>query len=358
VGGGVIGLSIAFALARRGAEVTILERARSGSGASSAAAGMLAPLSESPQPGPLARIGLEALAGFEAWLGQVEEMSGVRADLVRSGTLLLARVGSEDTLRQRLEWQRELDSSVAFLRPDQVAGMAPALVPGYAAAHYPGEMQVDGPRYSQALRRAAQAAGARLLEGTPARRFDLTGSGVELMTAGGGRIGSEVVIIATGADGSLLADSGFSLPLRPVKGEMVRLRPPRPILRQILFAPGGYLTPKPDGTVLVGATQLADRYDLDVQADSVSGLLKFGLSMVPQLGEAGFIEAWAGLRPSLPDRLPAIGAVDERNRLWVAAGHFRNGVLLSGWTAGTIASALCDNTTTPAELAPNRFGNA
>jgi len=354
VGGGAIGLSIAFALARRQVEVTVVERARAGGGASSAAAGMLAPLSESPELDVLARIGLQALTTFEEWLDPIEEMSGFRADLAHSGTLLLAPAGaSEDSLRRRLEWQQQLDSSVAFLDPDQVARLAPQLAPGFSAAHYPGEMQVDAHRYSEALRAAAQAAGVRLLEGTPVRRLDLSEGEVVAVT-GRERLASDVVVVATGADDSLLTGSGFPLPLRPVKGEMVRLRPVERIGGPIIFAPGGYLTPKPDGTILVGATQIPDRYDLEVEAASVSQLLDFGLSLVPQLREATFVEAWAGLRPALPDRFPALGPLDERGRLWVAVGHFRNGVLLSGWTAEAIAGALCDGGSTPVELAPGR----
>ena len=142
VGGGVIGCSAAFALARRGAEVILVERGAVGSGASGAAAGMLAPLSESDTPGDFVDLCLTALRGFELWLESVEELAQMRVDIVRSGVLMLAsRPEQERDLRARLAWQRQSDPRIEFLDATALARLAPHLGPGFSGALlYPGEV--------------------------------------------------------------------------------------------------------------------------------------------------------------------------------------------------------------------------
>jgi glycine oxidase len=360
VGGGVIGCSAAFALARRGVEVILVERSVVGSGASGAAAGMLAPLSESDAPGDFVDVSLAALRGFEPWLESVEELAQMKVDLVRSGVLMLAsRPEQEQALQARLAWQRAYDASTEYLDAAALARLAPHLGPGFTGAlHYPGEVQVDARRYSLALSRAATAAGARVLEGTEvAAIWTHAGRAVGVQIAGE-RLAADAVLVASGSDASLLRLAGVDLPLAPIKGELVRLVPAARLAGPIIFAPGGYLTPKADGSVLVGATQMPDRHDLVVGAGSVARLLDFAFGVVPALREARFAEAWAGLRPSLPDRLPAIGQVPHLDSLWVAAGHHRNGILLARWTGERLAAAMLDGEPIPEVVAPGRFQTA
>jgi glycine/D-amino acid oxidase-like deaminating enzyme len=128
------------------------------------------------------------------------------------------------------------------------------------------------------------------------------------------RLDADAVVIASGSDAALLREGGADLPLVPIKAEMVRRLPVGPLAGPIVFAPGGYLVPKANGSLLMGATQLPDRYDLGVAAGAVATLLEFARRVVPQLAEARFVEAWDGLRPGLPDRLPAIGPVPAAER--------------------------------------------
>jgi glycine oxidase len=357
VGGGVIGCSAAFALARRGAEVILVERGVVGSGASGAAAGMLAPLSESDTPGDFVDLCLTALRGFELWLESVEELAQMRVDLVRSGVLMLAsRPEQERDLRARLAWQRQSDPRIEFLDATALARLAPHLGPGFSGALlYPGEVQVDARRYSLALSRAASAAGAHVREGTPATAILTQGRRAVGVQIAGERLAADAVLVASGSDPSLLRLAGVDLPLTSIKGELVRLVPAARLAGPIIFAPGGYLTPKADGSVLVGATQMPDRHDLVVGAGSIATLLDFAFGVVPALSEARFAEAWAGLRPSLPDRIPAIGPVPQVDSLWVAVGHHRNGILLAGWTGEQLAAAILDQVPVPEVVAPGRF---
>jgi glycine oxidase len=357
VGAGAIGCSAAFALARRGAEVILVERGVAGSGASGAAAGMLAPLSESDSPGGFVDVCIAALREFEPWLESVEELAQMRVDFVRSGVLMLAsRPEHERALQARLAWQREHDKRIEYLDAAALSRLAPHLGPGFSGAmHYPGEVQVDARRYSLALSRAAVTAGARVLEGTVVTAISTQAGRAVGVEIAGERLAADAVLIASGSDASLLQLAEVHLPLTAIKGELVRLVPPARVAGPIIFAPGGYLTPKADGTVLVGATQAPGRHDLAVGAGSVASLLDFAFGVVPALREARFAEAWAGLRPTLPDHVPAIGRVPELDSLWVAVGHHRNGILLAGWTGEHLAAAILEGVSLPGVVAPGRF---
>src|SRR5579859_2854904 len=357
VGAGVIGCSAAFALASRGADVTVVERGVAGSGASGAAAGMLAPLSESDAPGEFVDVCMAALHEFEPWLESVEQLAQMRVDLVRSGVLMLAsRPEHVQALRARLAWQRDCDQRVEYLEAAALSRLAPHLGPGFTGAmYYPGEVQVDARRYSLALSRAAVTAGARLIEGAAVTAISTKAGRAVGVEVAGERMAADAVLVASGTDGSLLHHAGVHLPLAPVKGELLRLLPAARLAGPIIFAPGGYLTPKADGTILVGATQVAGRHDLAVGAASVATLLDFAFGVIPALREARFAEAWAGLRPTLPDHVPAIGRVPEVDALWVAVGHHRNGILLAGWTGEHVAAAMLDGASLPGVVAADRF---
>ena len=174
IGGGVIGCAAALALARSGARVTLLERDAIAAGASRAAAGMLAPLSESEEPGCMASAGLEALALHKRSAQTLEEIAGISIGATLAGTFMLARDEKQaEALRRRLEWQRELDRSIALLEGDELDRAVPGLGEGFLAGlHYPAEMQVDARSYTIALARAAAAAGAEVIQGTPGDRPD------------------------------------------------------------------------------------------------------------------------------------------------------------------------------------------
>ena len=357
VGGGVIGCAAALALARRGVEVRLVERGVVGSGASRAAAGMLAPLSESDAPGPFVEIGLAALREFESWIELVEGLARMRVDFVQSGVLMLAaETERARALHDRQAWQLHYDASIDYLDAAALASLAPYLSRGFTAAlHYPAEAQVNAHRYSLALGRAAVEAGAELREGAAVTAI-LTQSGRAVgVEVGPERLAADVVLIATGSDDSLLRLADVQQPLSPIKGEAIRLLPSRRLGGPIIFAPGGYLTPKADGSVVVGATQISERHDLAVEAGSVRTLLDFAFGVVPALKEATFVETFAGLRPTLPDHLPAIGPIRQMEGLWLAVGHHRNGILLAGWTGERMAASLLDGEPLPEAVRPDRF---
>ena len=254
VGAGAVGSAVAFALADRGAEVILFERGPVADGASGAAAGMLAPLSEAPDGGPLLPAGLEALSGFAGWLQAVEEAAGIEVEASHGGTLILALDAEKaERLHVRLDWQRELDPKVRWIQPKALASVAPHLRGGLAGAlFYPREMQVTARRYTTVMALAAVARGASLREQTPVRSLLTDGATLIGVEVDGDRLLADAVVLAPSADASLAATVGLQLPLTPIKGELVRLQPTDRLPAHLLFAPGGYLAPTGDGTVIVG----------------------------------------------------------------------------------------------------------
>ena len=358
VGAGAIGCATAFALADRGVAVLIIDRSTAGSGASGAAAGMLAPFSESPKRGPVFEAGAAALAEFAAWRAAVEHAAGVELEASAAGSLVVAGDAHQaEELRSRLAWQAEFDPSNEWIDEADLKSLAPHLRPGILGAlHYPTEMQVSAALYTRILADAAVARGARLQEGTPVRSLLTEGDRITGVQLDGMRVGADAVVLAPGADAKLLQQAQLRLQLGPVKGELIRLRPALQLPRFLLRAPGGYLAPTADGSVIVGATELPGRNDLTVAPESVSNLLNFATALVPALRNATFMAAWAGLRPTLPDHIPAVGPAPGHRGLWLALGHHRDGILLAGWTGRRLASAMLDGDLLPDSMLPARFG--
>lgn len=358
VGAGVIGCATAFALADRGAEVLIVDRSGVGSGASAAAAGMFAPFSESSKPGPVFKAGVEALNEFAGWREAVEEAAGVELEVSPAGGLVVApRCQHAEELRARLVWQAEVDSRNEWVDEQGLKTLAPHLRPGIAGGvHYPAEMQVNAARYTRVLAKAALARGAQLKEGSLVRALVTSGDRVAGIQLNDIRISADAVVLAPGADAELLEQAQLALPLGPVKGELIRLRPTVDLPRHLVRAPGGYLAPTADGSFLVGASEFPGRSDHSVAAESMTNLLNFATALVPALREANFEGAWAGLRPTLPDRIPAVGIAPMHRDLWLAVGHHRDGILLAGWTGRRLASAMLDGERLPEPVLPMRFG--
>jgi glycine oxidase len=318
IGGGIIGLSVAWRAAQRGARVSVLEAGTVGSGASHVAAGMLAPTAElevGDAGRRLLELSLRALEGWPAVAGELREASGIDVGL-RFGSLLVARDADEaEALERELAWRRELGLDVERLRPSEARRRESALAPTLRLAlDVPGDASVDPRRVVEALATACRALGVDIREG--ARVDDL------------GALAGRVVLAAGAWSGQLLP----SVPVRPVKGQLLRLRDPRGpgLVERVLRFEGGYLVPRGDGAYVLGATMEERGFDTTVTAGGLYELLRDAHELVPGLSELVVEEAIAGLRPGTPDNLPI---VEERDGVLLACGHGRNGVLLAPLTA-------------------------
>lgn len=359
VGGGVIGCAIAYELSRAGAEVILVERRSVAAGASSAAAGMLAPLAESSDPGPFSRLALQGLGAFNAQAGEIVDESGIDFEFRRDGVLRVAETADET---RRLRALAGHQKQAEWLDRRGLRGLEPLISASVAGALYSAdEGHVNPSRLTAALAAAAVRRGATVLEGKEIRQFDVSGARIVAARSSSGTIGADQFVLAGGAWLSALADAiGIAVPVEPVRGQMAAVRQAPPSIRHIVYSQDGYLVPKPDGSTWIGATEEHDAgFNATVTVEGLRSLLAVAERLVPALAGASYIRSWAGLRPCLPDRLPALGNMPNFDNLYVAAGHFRNGILLSLITGGLIAKLITTGVPPPelAPFSPARFGS-
>lgn len=352
VGGGIIGLSVADALAREGLGVRVLESERVAGAASGAAAGMLAPLSEAlvhttgdSSVSRLVRLGLESLSRFESLCHRLREETGIDPELEPSG--LWRPVADE---RERCDAQAGFDrigpraGAIEWCTGDDLAEALPGLAPSIPGAFFsPLECHLRPPLLSRATAASLRARGVEIEEGVAVHRLRTEGGrlvGVETQ-AGLRRAGC--VVVAAGPWTTALLEpvvGAAMLPrIEPVRGQILALEAPLPAVRGIVYGSDVYCVPKRDGSWIVGATQERVGFDRRVTAAGVARLLGRARALFPALEDATFVRAWAGLRPVEEHHWPRVGATDVED-LFVAAGHGRNGVLLAPLTAERLRDML------------------
>ena len=362
IGGGVIGLSVAWRAAQRGHSVCVLERGELGCGASHVAAGMLAPVTEA-DPGELTllELGLRSARAWPAFAAELQQASGMDPGLRRCGALVVARDSDEaQALERELALRTELGLDVQRLLPSAARKLEPALAPTIRLAlSVPGDHVSDPRATVLALAEASRRAGAALCTGTEVRRIAFDGAritGVEL--AGGRVVPARQVVVAAGAWSGALPGlpASAAIPLRPVKGQILRLRDPHGsgLLQRVVRFDGGYIVPRGDGRYVLGATTEERGFDTTVTAGGLYELLRDAGELVPGVHELVVEETAAGLRPATPDNAPLLGADPDVEGLVWATGHYRNGVLLAPLTGEIVAGALA-GAPAPAQFSRARF---
>jgi glycine oxidase len=346
VGAGTIGLAAAWRAAQRGLRVVVLERDTPGAGASRIAAGMLAPVAEASYgEEALLELGLASAAAWPGFAAEVEAAAGRPAGYVECGTMIVAADADQAAaLERELAFRQRLGLPAERLLPSAARGREPALHPGLrAAVEVAGDHAVDPRALVPALAAAAAAAGAQVRPGAQVAEVLVAGGcvgGVRL--AGGEEIRAGAVLAAAGCwSGGLpgLPDEA-RIPVRPVKGQILRLRDPAGpgLLGRIVRSEECYLVPYGDGRFALGGTVEERGFDTAVTAGAVFELLRAASELVPGVWELELDEAAAGLRPGTPDNAPVIGPGALPGLLW-ATGHFRNGILLTPVTAELAAAA-------------------
>jgi glycine oxidase len=351
VGGGIIGLSVAWRARQAGMSVTVLERDEIGGGTSHVAAGMLAPVAE-VEFGAAGRrvleLGLRSVEMWPAFVSELEAAVGLGLGLLRTGTLLIARDDDDALeLERQLDFRRELRLPVERLRASQARDLEPALAPTIRLAlEAPDDHSIDPRPVLTALRRACQLSGVKLREHAPVARVELEGSparvsGVTL--AGGECLAASQLVLAAGAwsEGIDGLPVHARVPVRPVKGQILRLRDPAGagLLRRVLRFNGGYIVPRADGRYVLGATVEERGFELAPTVGGVYELLRDAHELVPGISQLEIDELCVGLRPGTPDNAPAIGPGAVHGLVW-ATGHYRNGILLAPLTAALVVSVL------------------
>lgn len=362
LGGGAIGLAIAFELARAGAAVRVVDSGEAGKGASWAAAGMLAPLTERLPNAAMQSFCEASFALYPAFVQEVLKHGGVDPHLRLGGIVHAAydeqRVRELDAIATRLRiagHRAELLDREAVVRAEPALGRR---ITGALLVH--GEGQIDNRRLVRALRAACERCGVRIHERAEDVALECDARRQLGVRTNAGFLPAETVVNAAGAWAAELrgVPEEFALAVRPVRGQMIAVAIPDGFMRRTVWAPDCYFVPRADGRLLIGATVEEAGFDARTTVSGVTGLLNAALSAVPALAGFTLTEQWAGLRPGTADGLPFIGPTPLEGYA-VATGHFRNGILLAPATAQMVARGLLRGDWSGAEpFSPLRGGTA
>ena len=359
IGGGIIGCSIAWRLAQAGLKVTVLDRAEPGQEASSAAAGMLAPLGEMVTPRVFSDFCLASRSLYPAFAAEIEESSGSHVAYRSEGSMLVAL---NDEQQEELAAVSATQSARGFtlhsLSAAEVHGRAWGLSPQICSGRFiPGDHWIDNERLMRALLIACQRAGVRLEAGTAVRAFHAKNGNVEsVKTENQAAFSARTFVLAAGCwSGEVVAGLGINIPVKPCRGQVLEFESSRE-MPFVVRAGIHYLVPRPDRRVLVGTTSEYAGFEKAVTGNGLHSILDGVARLAPALREFRFLRVWAGLRPDTADHLPVLGYGEFENLVF-ATGHFRNGILLAPVTAEVIASLILKGSNShPLELyRPTRF---
>lgn len=361
IGAGVIGASIADALAARGAAVTLFDMRAPGQGASQASAGVLSPYIEAKPGSTLLSIGARSLGMWDGFVERLRlRVAGAPLNYSRAGTLEVA-LSEEDATRlsHSADWLRTAGVTHEWLDGAAARTFAPAISPlairGLFIAEH-GVVNVSA--LVRALMTAARLSGAVCV--TPIEVLHVEQKR-EVVTV---RVGDDPhefdhVVVCAGSWTRRVRVAGLPvLPVRPIRGQLLHLRwsAPSPPLQSIW---GGrcYTVPWADGSLLVGATVEDVGFDERSTVDGVRGLLDAVVDLLPDAASASLEAVRVGLRPATADHLPLLGALPHHPRIVVATGHYRNGILLAPLTADLVSRLILDNERDPVldQLRPERF---
>jgi glycine oxidase len=345
VGGGVIGLSIAFALAREGIRPTLVDRRDLGREASWAGAGLIPPVGDNRSRQPLVALRSWSAELYPRWSAALEQETGIDIGYRRTGGVDVAWTDREvqDLQATAGRWRAE---GIAYerLAPGDYSRVEPALNPELTAAYYlPDRAQVRNPRLLRALMTAISQRGGRLMPWNGVEGFRVQDRRVTAVRTSVGDLPCGTVVVAAGAwSGPLLETIGVHAPTPPFKGQVVLLRSERPLIRRVVEHGKNYLVPRDDGRVLVGATEEDVGFETKPTAQVTRMLLDLAVRLCPVLSEAEVEATWAGLRPGSCDSKPYIGPAPGFENVIIASGHKRAGLQLAPATAELVADLVLD----------------
>lgn len=363
VGGGIIGLSIARELAGRGVKVRVLARGRGPETTSWAAAGIF-------PPAPL-HAGISPADALTAWSDKLHRLwskdlrseTGIDNGLLPSGGLYLARsaAGLERLRADATRW-RGRGAAADLLDAHAVLECEPALAGGAEAGEILGgmmlrdEQQFRPSRHLDALEESCRKRGV-VIEEADVRQFVVRGTRMERAVTAAGEIAAGTWVLSAGSwTGGLAAAFGLALDTRPIRGQIVLLRLPRPLITRIVNRGLNYLVQRPDGRLLVGSTIEDVGFDTTTSPDTVSRLLGVARSLLGDLPGSVVERSWAGLRPGNADGNPTIGPIPDLDNAFLSAGHFRAGLHQSTGSAVLLADLMTGHPPhlDPAPFAPGR----
>ncbi|MFN3193620.1 MAG: glycine oxidase ThiO [Aureliella sp.] len=365
VGGGIIGLSTAWELTRRGCSVGIIDAGligRGKEGASSwAGAGILPPAANRNRTDPFEDLQHLSLQLHHEWARELRATTGIDTGFRQCGGIYLARsMGETATLTANQIWWTEHGIDFEVLSGEQIREMEPKLSPNLEAStkgwHLPGECTLRNPDQLSALRAACEQAGVTFAEHSPVRQIQSRDGRVQsLQLRDGSKITANRYVICSGAwSRQFLEQFGLTSGLMPIRGQIILYRFEEAPLQRIVNEGHRYLVPRRDGHILAGSVEEEVGFEVGTTEEALGQIRSWAHSILPQLSSAPEIKRWSGLRPGSYDTLPYIGSVPNLENLFLAAGHFRSGIYLSCGTAVCLADLL-ENKNPPVELDPFRI---
>jgi glycine oxidase len=333
VGGGIAGLASAWELARAGARVTLIERREIGRESSWAGAGILSALLPWDYRRPVNRLINASLARFPAWIEALRQASTTDPEYRRTGMLVLPpfdAAAADAWLNEHALGTEGLPPAVADALPDALAG----LWLGHVA-------QVRNPRILRALREACVGAGVDIQEMREATGLRSLGERVTGVVTEAGLWRADDYVLTTGAwSAQLLGTLSTSLPVRPVRGQMLLYAATPERLPCIVYRDGAYLVPRADGLILAGSTLEDTGFDKSTTEQAYADIRAFAEALLPDLAGSEPVRHWAGLRPGSPDNIPVIARHPVLTNLYLNAGHFRYGVTMAPASAALLADLM------------------
>jgi len=356
IGGGVIGLAIAHALARRGVKnLTLIEKNDFGREASWAAGGILAPQVETDKDDDFFRIACASRDLYRSFAGNLQDETGIDVQLDTTGTLYVAFTADEEAeLRARFAWQQIQGLAVEWLDRDTARRLEPHLSEQVRCAlRFPNDFQIENRHLVEALRTANERRGVRLQRDCEAKTLKIENNRVAGVETSQGIVSAHRIVLAAGAWSSSL-NCAVTLPqleVEPVRGQMLCFKPQQQLARQVIYSSRGYLIPRRDGRLLAGSTTESAGFEKRVTNDGVDAIKSMAVEIVPALESLTVVDSWAGFRPRAKDGLPVLGPTRRVAGLFYATGHYRNGILLAPITGELIAEVIHSGAT-PSLLSP------
>ncbi|MBD2872559.1 glycine oxidase ThiO [Paenibacillus arenilitoris] len=364
LGGGVIGLSCAFEAARRGMKVTLIEPGTTGGQASGAAAGMLAPYSENTeQPDAFFQFCLRSLRLYPDWIRDIEELSGMSAEWVRSGSLnVFMHEADVLPVETRMRWQNEWSARAELVGAAELRKLEPKLTASAVAGLYtPSESHVYAPKLVEALEAACRKLGVSVVEQAGAlldASVNPGGGATVRFSRLDGPVHAERLVVCAGAwSGEYGRWFGLSVPIHPIRGQICSFGHAAGEVRHMVFSSQAYWVGKRNDRLVCGASEDVAGFETSVTERGIGRLVRSSGRMFPHLAGKETLHRWAGLRPATRDGLPLLGEIAGTPSVIMAAGHYRNGILLSPATAFIVADLLEGKRVEPAlaAFAPDRF---
>lgn len=362
IGGGVIGLSIARELHRKGSgHITIVDKAACGEESSWAAGGMLGPQAEADSGGAFFDLTLASRDVYPEFADSLLEETGIDVELDRTGTLYFA-FSDDDIrhLRARAVWQKQAGLPLEILTAEDARKAEPFASPDVREAlFFPGDWQVENRKLLAALRRYAELNGIDVIEHRHVENLTVENGRVTGAETAVSLIHADKTVLATGAWTSLIQLGLAELPVKiePVRGQIVAYKTAKRLFNHVVYSRRGYLVPRVDGRILAGSTTEFAGFEKRTTDQAASTIREMAAEIAPSISGLSVYDHWSGLRPKASDGLPVLGSIAGIDGLTIATAHYRNGILLAPLTAKLVADRLVDGVDNAAftTFGPDRF---